>query len=148
MLKYASGRWSERLDSRLVIIPRPCENYSTVITQSYKLCLTTYLNSLSKRETVSNLKVRPVYYHSRKTSIVYQISHFFQFNLSLKISLTNPNQNWICKSQPSTNNNPHIHQISHLQNPVIIDLFQQIICRYLINNINMMSLLTNTNSVV
>ena len=74
MLKYASGKWSERLDSRLVIIPRPYVNYCSVITQSYKPCLTTYLNSLSKHETVSNLKVRPVYYHTRKISIVYQNS--------------------------------------------------------------------------
>ena len=51
-----------------------------------------------------------------------QFPNFIQFYFSHKISLTNPNQNWICKSQPSTKNNPHIHQISHLQNPVIIDL--------------------------
>ena len=51
-----------------------------------------------------------------------QFPNFIQFYFSHKISLTNPDQNWICKSQPSTKNNPHIHQISHLQNPVIIDL--------------------------
>ena len=77
--------------------------------------------------------------------------HFFQFYFSHKISLTNPNQNWICKSQPSTKNNPHIHQISYLQNPVIIDLlflfqplYKTLILQMIIHNIRLYKPLTFT----